>query len=151
MRVLTRVNPTANLNDVNGRLNRLFGDFLGAPVLLANGAPGRATFVPALDGYETSEHVVVTMELAGVDPSTLDISVSGDELMVRGEKPPRELPENTKHIHSESAGGAFSRSISIPVAFDAEAISAEARHGVLTIRLPKRAEILPKQIEIQVE
>lgn len=101
-------------------------------------------FQPGLDMYETANALVVKLELAGVDPSRLDITLSGDDRMlsVRGERRESD-PENEGRIrcyHLEIFFGGFQREIALPpeMRFDRDAIAANYRDGFLVISLPKR-------------
>jgi len=127
------------------RVNRLFGDFVGDELPTAE---ARA-WVPALDLTETDDAVLVKLEVPGVDPSKLEISVVGDVLEVGGEKPVEETRTASGWARYERRTGAFRRRVALPVPVDAERIEAQAKHGLVTIRLPKRAEVMPKRITVQ--
>ena len=152
MRTHMPTHATSDLSRLHGRLDRVFGDFWNG---LGLSPPGSAAppvaYVPPVAVHETMDALVVRMEVPGVDPSTIEVAASGDELHVTGRKLREELPEKAKWVHDEFAVGEFRRVLPLPSAFDADGVTATAKFGVLTIRLPKRAEILPKQIEIQVE
>lgn len=129
------------------QVNRLFGNLLGEH--LAGRAPAREGWLPALDAIETPEHLVVTLETPGVDAKDIDISVVRDQLEITGTKEVPETPKESRWYHLERAGGKFRRVVGLPVPVDAEHVEAESRNGVLTIRLPKKAEVRPKRIEVK--
>lgn len=103
-------------------------------------------FQPAIDMYETASALVVEMELAGIVPERLSITLSADDrvLSVAGERrePQADHSERTRCYHLEIFFGQFERQIVLPsnVAFDRENITANYRDGFLIIALPKRAE-----------
>ncbi len=103
-------------------------------------------FQPAIDMYETAAALVVEMELAGIVPERLSITLSADDriLSVTGERrePQAEQRERTRCYHLEIFFGQFERQIVLPstVAFDRDNITAHYRDGFLIIALPKRAE-----------
>ncbi|MCI0342975.1 MAG: Hsp20/alpha crystallin family protein [Planctomycetales bacterium] len=124
-----------------------------ADILAANGVDGgsraSAAWVPALSVYETPETVVVKAEVPGVDKSTLDISITGNQLVLRGEK--REEPEEkgkTWH-HVECCYGAFARSVLLPAPVDPDGVEAETKDGILSVTVQKKAEAKPRRIEIR--
>lgn len=129
-------------------LNRLLDGFLGEGVVTKAVA---TSYKPALDALDTPESFVVVLDIAGIDPATLEVSATGDELTISGERRSPDLPENSTWIVCERLVGKFRRTVSLPTSVDTEAIVAEAKHGVLTIRLPKRSEVLPKQISVDVK
>ncbi len=103
-------------------------------------------FQPAIDMYETATDLVVEMELAGIVPERLSITLSADDrvLSVTGERrePQADQRERTRCYHLEIFFGQFERQIVLPsnVMFDRENITAHYRDGFLRIALPKRAE-----------
>ena len=85
----------------------------------------------------------------GVDPAAIAISAEGRTLTIRAERAPEERQNGTYQVR-ERAYGAFSRTLRLSDDLDVDGISAEARHGVLTVRIPKRAEAKPRQIAVTV-
>jgi len=130
------------------QVNRLFGNLLGEH--LSGRTMGPEGWVPALDAVELPEHVVVTLEAPGVDPKDIDIAVVRDQLEITGTKKVPETPKESRWYHLERSGGKFRRVVGLPVPVDAEHVEAESRNGLLTVRLPKKAEVRPKRIEVKV-
>ena len=100
-------------------------------------SPRRAGFRPRLDAYRTADppalHVVV--ELAGVDPSGVDLALADGILVVSGERR-RPATAGRRYEHIEIDYGRFERRIALGDEFDAEAAEARYEHGLLTIVLP---------------
>ncbi|HSP99715.1 MAG TPA: Hsp20/alpha crystallin family protein [Candidatus Dormibacteraeota bacterium] len=109
------------------------------------GAPAAA----ALEVLPDADGVTVRAELPGVDPAAIAIGVEGRMLTIKGKRS-AEKRENGAYQLRERAYGAFSHALRLSDDLDAEAVSAEAKHGVLTVRIPKRAEAKPRQIEVTV-
>ena len=103
---------------------------------------------PPLDVYETPEETLVLIELPGVDPGRVELSVAGNRLTVRGTKPPDEGLEPFLRAR-ERRFGAFDVQVPLPNTVDFDAARAEARDGVLTIHLPKRQAEEPRSIPIR--
>jgi HSP20 family protein len=110
---------------------------------------GGRTFLPNIDIVEEDDEILVTAEVPGMDPSELDIRVSGDELSIHGEK--REVSECTdggRH-HCERRYGMFTRRIELPSSADLDSVAAEQHEGVLTIRVKKHPETTSRHIEVR--
>jgi len=104
-----------------------------------------------MDVAETAEQVVVKAEVPGIDPKDINISLQGDVLTVKGEKKSeREEKKESYHL-VERSYGAFSRSVALPAAVDADKVEAKYEKGVLTITCPKKETVKPKQIETKAE
>ena len=112
---------------------------------------GLAEWSPALDVSETDDAVLVHAEIPGIDPKELDIAVVGNTLTLRGETKSEAEQEGTNYHRVERRYGAFTRSLRLPAAVDAEHVTAKAAAGVLEIRLPKREEAKAKRIEIKAD
>lgn len=114
--------------------------------------PGRAARqYPLVNLSEDRDHIYVEALAPGVDPASIDMSVVRNVLTISGEK--RRLPEDVKPeaIHrSERAAGKFVRNIELPIEIDSEGVTAEYKHGLLRVTLPKAAAARPKQINVSV-
>jgi HSP20 family protein len=114
--------------------------------------PGSASRAyPLINISEDNNNFYVDALTPGLDPETLNVSVTGDQLVMSGEKRP--LPKNIKseYIHrSERAAGQFTRSISLSAGVESDRVQATYANGVLKIVLPKVEEAKPKQIAVKV-
>jgi len=109
------------------------------------------SWVPPVDIYQTGEHeLVLKAELPEMTREDIDVTVENFVLTIKGEKKlGAEVKEEQFH-HIERRYGAFSRSFSLPRTVDASKVSADYKHGVLTVRLPLREEAKPRQIKVEV-
>ncbi len=123
-------------------MDRLFDDF-GAPGWPSRGAMrlmSNMPPVPAMDLVETATGYEVSAELPGMSPEDVELKVTGDLLVLKGEKrEERETSDKDRHV-SERRYGSFQRSLRLPPDADAEGISARTAHGVLTVTIPKSAK-----------
>jgi HSP20 family protein len=114
--------------------------------------PGRASRAyPLINIGEDKDNFYVDALAPGLDPETLNVSVTGDQLVISGEKRP--LPKNVKPelIHrSERSAGKFSRSLSLSVGVEGDKVQANYSDGVLKIVLPKLEAAKPKEIQVKV-
>jgi HSP20 family protein len=107
---------------------------------------------PAIDNMSEDEKTYkISAELPGIDAKDIDVSVSGDMLVLKGEKR-QEREEKDKNYHfSERAYGSFQRAFELPGSVDRNKVAADFSKGVLTITLPKTTEARKplKKIEVK--
>jgi HSP20 family protein len=108
-----------------------------------------AVFTPRFDIFENDDELVLFGDLPGVTKDGLDIRYEQNELTIYGRVTPR--AENTERLHAEYGVGDFYRVFAIGEAIDSSRISAELKHGVLTIHLPKSEAVKPRRIEVKSE
>ena len=109
------------------------------------------TWVPPVDIFQSNEHeLVLKAELPEMSREDIDITVENDTLTISGEKKPSGDVKEEQFHHIERRYGAFRRSFSLPQTVDTAKVSAEYKHGVLTVRLPLREEAKPRQIKVDV-
>lgn len=114
--------------------------------------PSRAARTrPLINISEDADNIYVDALTPGVDPRSLDVSMTGDQLTISGEKKalPREIASENV-LRSERIGGRFQRSTTLPREVDREKIEASYKSGVLKIILPKAEEAKPKKIQVNV-
>lgn len=118
-------------------------------LLSAESAP-YATF-PAVNIWVSDQDVIVTAEVPGVDPASLDITVAENVLRLSGSRKPEELkPDEVSH-RRERASGEFTRSFRLPYAVDSGKVDASCDKGVLTVRLPRAEADKPRKIAIKTQ
>ncbi len=106
------------------------------------------TWALALDVYETEEAFNLTASVPGIDPDAVEITLNDNVLAIRGEiQRVQDIDESQWHLR-ERRYGSFQRSITLPTAVDAENIEAIYEDGVLSLNVPKVAEVKPKRIAI---
>jgi HSP20 family molecular chaperone IbpA len=105
-------------------------------------------FTPLTDIYETTESLVVVMEIPGVPNSDLDIKLEKDQLTVEA-RISVEPYSNLKPLYTEYNVGHFSRSFRLSNEIDKDSIRANVADGVLTLNLPKVQEAAARTISIE--
>lgn len=101
---------------------------------------GLSTLGPSLDISETEDTVVVRVELPGVDPDDVQISVTDQTLYLRGEKKLEHVTGGVHFHRVERRFGSFSRTVDLPCPVEVEEIEATYEKGVLMIVMPKRRD-----------
>ena len=103
-----------------------------------------------LNLWEDDNNLYVEAELPELELSDLEIVINGDnQLSIKGERRQPERENGTWH-RRERGHGSFSRSGELPQYVDSDKVTAEFKHGVLTITLPKRKETKPRRVEVTV-
>jgi HSP20 family protein len=142
---LIKWEPFRELSSIRRQMDRLWDSFFEREEAPAG------LWAPEIDISETPEEILVKADVPGIDQKDLSVTLSGDNLTIKGERK-EEKEENGKHFHRvERRYGGFHRSVPLPVSVDATKISAEYNNGVLEIHLPKTAESKPKEIKINVK
>lgn len=104
---------------------------------------------PLVNLAEDAEAIYVEALAPGVDPESLNISISGDTLRIEGEKSPINAEIKPEAFHrSERGSGRFTRTVTLPSAVESDKVKAEYKNGLLTIMLPKAMEAKPKRIPV---
>lgn len=147
MNTITRWEPFRNLASFQDQMNRLFEDSFFRP---RSESSTLTTWAPAVDIYETQDELVVKADLPDINEKDLDIRVENHALNIRGERKFEETVNEDNFLRVERAYGSFTRSFALPTTVNTDAIKAEYRNGVLTVRMPKREESKPKQIRVNV-
>lgn len=91
----------------------------------------------AVDVYQTADAVVVKALVAGVQPTTIDISLTREMLTISGVREDEREVEEDNYFQRELYWGSFSRTILLPEEVDVDLAEATEKHGILMIRLPK--------------
>ncbi len=103
---------------------------------------------PAVDVSEHSGGIVLRADLPGVNKDQLTIELDGDQLVIDG-KVQLNLPEGLEARYAEIQTSRYRRSFTLGKDLDGENIEADLNNGVLTLRIPKRAEVLPRKIQVK--
>jgi HSP20 family protein len=115
----------------------------------------RAEFWPRVDVSETDKEMRVTAELPGVDQKDVEVTLSGDQLTIKGEKKAEteeKKEEKGRAFHRvERSYGSFQRSMRIPYEVDPEKVEAAFKDGILTLTLPKPPEVQKKTKKIEIK
>lgn len=104
--------------------------------------------VPPVDIYEDDEGLNVLADLPGVQKDAIDIRVENGVLSIEGRQPTQSIAEDSPY--SEFRLMNFYRQFALSDEVDQDRISADLRHGVLTLRLPKAEKAKPRKIEVKV-
>jgi HSP20 family protein len=105
-------------------------------------------WAPHVDIKEEPGRFVIQADIPGVDPKDIEVHMEKGILSIKGERKHEAKQENDKYTRVERSHGVFYRRFALPDSADAEGISANGKHGVLEIIIPKRPETTPRRIAI---
>jgi HSP20 family protein len=145
---LARWNPFRELEDMQGRLNRLFGE----PSFARTGENGMSFsgWSPAVDVQETDKEYLIKADLPDVKKEDVKVELLDGTLTIEGERQ-QEKEEKGKTFHKiEREYGKFLRRFAMPSEVDASKVQADFKNGVLNVHLPKSATAKPKAIDVKV-
>lgn len=138
-----RLSPLGLLDDVRTTFD-LLEDMAGS-----RGPQFAPAAYPAVNAWEDDQNFYLEAEIPGLTFEQLEIFVTdGKVLTIKGERTPCAC-EGGKWLRRERGYGAFQRQIALPGPVDQEHVEASLKHGVLTITMPKAAEIRPRRIEVK--
>jgi len=148
MTQLTRWDPLRDLATLQDRLNRFVRQSYSPEG--PEEALTTTRFAPPVDIYEDEHNITLKMEVPGIDEKDIDVRIESNTLTVRGERKleKEEKEENFRRVERQYGG--FTRSFTLPSSVETENIQANYDKGVLEIRLAKKAEAKPKQINVKV-
>ena len=149
MNVVTRWDPSREMEELQNRLSNFFGR---TPARLGDTKEESITvaeWAPLVDITEDEKEYIIKTELPEVKKEDVKVAVENGLLTIVGERR-FEKEENKKYHRVERAYGRFVRSFIVPDSVDADKVSAEFKDGVLQVHLPKSEKTKPKQIEVKV-
>lgn len=108
-----------------------------------------AALLPPVDVIEDAGGITLYADLPGVPKDKLDIRVEGDTLTLEGELS-LSIPEGMTATHAEVTLPRYRRTFTLSKELDSDKVTAEFRHGVLKLRIPKADHLQPRKITVQV-
>ena len=126
--------------DFGRELDELFSSMFSSP-------PWRS-WLPSAESYTKDGKIELRVDLPGVDPKEVEISLDGNTLVIRGE---RKSEREEKNGHREVLYGSFERRFTVPKGVDAEKVEARYEKGVLALTLPLPEAPKAKRIAITAE
>jgi HSP20 family protein len=142
---LIRWEPAREMMTLRDAMDRLFDDAFTRPFRLNDGQMSML----AVDMYQTDNEVVVKAAIPGVKADEVQINVTGEVLIIKGETHEKEdVKEKAYHLR-EQRWGMFERTLALPTDVVADKAKAEFENGILTVTLPKAEEVKPKTIAIK--
>ena len=140
--MLMRYSPFKEIEMMEKEINKMFNDLFRSF--------DRSYEYPLMDIIDSKDDLVVYVEIPGVNKDDIKVKIHNDVLTISGERKEPELPEKANCLIREREFGKFMRSIRLPYPIEVSKVSAEYKDGILKIILPKKEEVKPKEIQINV-
>ena len=142
---LVNYDPFFGVRQLQNDINRLFSG-----VSTNDSSSVTADWVPSVDINEFEDRFQLYVDLPGVDPKDVEITLEGGVLTITGERyaQAEKADENILRRRAERGAGRFYRRFILPETVDAEKVKATDRHGVLEILIPKQAKAMPRRIKV---
>jgi len=146
---IVRWEPLREIVSLREAMDRLFEESVVGPRWTSLWSTENGSTL-AMDVYENENAFVVTAPVPGVKLEEVEITITGNTLVVKGETKAEHTEEKGNYLRQELRYGSFQRSMTLPL--DVEGTKAEAvfENGVLTLTLPKAEAVKPKSIKINV-
>lgn len=138
----------ANIVRKNGWMNPFFEDFFAVPSIFDS---DDNAFAPRVDVHETDQQLIMDFELPGMKKDNIKVSVKDNVLTVTGNRETRTEEKGRHYIRREIRTGSFDRRFSLPNGINADSIKADYKDGMLEIRLDKKEETKPREVEVSVK
>jgi HSP20 family protein len=143
---LVRQDPRNVVPRLQDEINRLFGN-----VNQSDSSAATATWVPAVDIREYTDCFELHVDVPGIDPANVELTLDGGVLTLSGQRAasePAKRSEEPQYTRSERGAGFFYRRFVLPDTVDGDKVHATGKHGVLTVTIPKQAKAQPRRIRI---
>ncbi len=142
--------PVLPIQQLRDEVDRIFTNVFTHPTVTnaARLVTGRG--FPAVNVWENNDNLFVEAEVPGVKPEQLDVTVVGDELTIKGERP-EELQGDPAFHRRERGQGSFTRIIRLSSEVNADNVQASLNDGVLLLTLPKVEAAKPRKIQVKSE
>jgi len=107
--------------------------------------------MPAVDVFENEKGFKLTAELPGLCEKDVEVTLTGDLVMLKGEKQQEREEKGKNRYLSERSYGSFQRSFYLPDGVARDKVTAEFKDGVLTVMLPKTVEAQAQTKKVEVK
>jgi len=114
------------------------------------GVAATPTWAPRIDAFDREKELVIRVEIPGVKPEDVDITMEDRTLTISGKRQFDETTEQAGYHRREILTGEFKRTLVLPEGLNAEEITAKAEDGILSVILPRRPEVLPRKVKVGV-
>jgi len=147
MRNVMRHEPWNVMPRLQDDINRLFGN-----VNEGDSSSATAAWIPTVDIYEFADRFELHVDLPGVDPNQVELTLDGGVLTLAGDRAELQISnkrdDEVQSLRVERGHGRFYRRFVLPETVDAEKVNATGKNGVLTVKIQKQEKSKPRRIQI---
>jgi len=132
-------------------ISHLFEDFFNGLPFTSYSSEQNESWVPAVDILEKEGNLILRAELPGMTEKQIELKLEGNTLIIKGERKMDKEDKKNNYHRVESYYGSFTRSFRLPETVDLDKISADYKNGVLTVTIPQRPEVRPREIPVSTQ
>lgn len=147
MRLIPYVRRSETPSRIWPETTPFFEEFFNDPFLSVVTRPSEK-WLPAVDILEKEGNLILRVEVPGVNEKDIDLKLEGNVLTLKGEKKQEHEEERNNYHRMESFYGSFSRSFTLPDTVDRDHIKADYKNGILTVTIPQKPEVRPREIPV---
>lgn len=132
--------PFQEIETIRQQLDNIFEDL----------TPTTTDWMPAIDLVDAGDDYVLEVVLPGLKGDDINIEASRKSIVISGERTAPEVDDDKQVLRRERRYGSFRRVVNLPVAIDHEQVSADYTNGILTVHVPKAAEVRNQVVKVNV-
>lgn len=132
--------PFQEIETIRQQLDNIFDDL----------TPATTDWIPAIDLVDAGDDYVLEVVLPGLKADDINIEASRKSIAISGERTAAEVDDDKQVLRRERRYGSFRRVVNLPVAIDHEQVSADYTNGILTVHVPKAAEVRNQVVKVNV-
>jgi HSP20 family protein len=110
----------------------------------------RAAFYPSVECFTKDKQLVLRAELPGVDPKDIDVTIAGNQLLLRGEKKEDYKIDEKDLFFQEVSRGRFERTFALPEGVKMDQVKASFNNGVLELTMPSGMIDQARKVPIEI-
>jgi len=104
--------------------------------------------VPPADVYEDADGITLQLDMPGVSRDRLNLQSDKNSLLIEGTAQ-IDMPQGMAALYADVRSTSYRRSFVLSDELETEKTEANLKDGVLTVHIPKRAEVRPRRIEVR--
>ncbi len=143
---MERWEPVRELEQMQRRMNRLFERLMPN----GDGEFSALNFMPSAEMEERPDEIHLKIEIPGLEAKDLDVEVTEEAVVIRGERKSETKTEEKGIVRSEFRYGKFERTIPLPARVQNDKVKAEYKNGILNLTLPKSEKDKKKVTKVKV-
>lgn len=138
--------PLRSIEGLQREMNRLFERLMPT----GNDEGRSLTFFPSVEMEEADHTIHLKVEVPGMEAKDLDVEVTDDSILIKGERKSESTTEEKGMVRSEFHYGKFERQIPLPAHVQPDQVQADYRNGILRLTLPKVTTEPRKSVRVNV-
>ena len=146
--------PAIRKSDVPSRhwleATPFFEDFFDGFPFFRSLATRESNWMPAVDVLEKDGNLILRAEVPGISQKDIELKLEGNVLTMKGDRKMSDEENRDNYHRIESYYGSFTRSFTLPETVDRDKIHANYKDGVLTITIPQKPEVKPREIPVSI-